>query len=132
MGEDVIALYATMDNSLKFAKEKDAAINESVQKNLKAQNLDKKEPSADLIKIKSAKNELKIDKFKDLRGVKCPMNFVKTKLELAGLSSGNILEITLDEGEPIQTVPGSVKAEGHEILSMEKTGDFWRVLIKKK
>lgn len=132
LGEDVIALYATMDNSLKFAKEKDAAINESVQKNLKTQNLDKKEPSADLIKIKSAKNELKIDKFKDLRGVKCPMNFVKTKLELAGLSSGNILEITLDEGEPIQNVPGSVKAEGHEILSMEKTGDFWRVLIKKK
>jgi sulfite reductase (ferredoxin) len=70
---------------------------------------------------------------KDLRGVLCPMNFVKTKLELATMQSGDVLEIWLDDGKPIENVPGSVKLEGHEILSQtQHTDGYWQVLIKKK
>jgi TusA-related sulfurtransferase len=70
--------------------------------------------------------------FKDLRGVACPMNFVKTKLELAKLASGQLLRVFLDDGEPIDNVPRSVAEEGHKIASMAKVGDYWSVLIEKR
>ena len=69
---------------------------------------------------------------KDFRGVMCPMNFVKTKIALTPMQSGQILEILLDDGAPIENVPGSVKNEGHTILSTKKVENYWKVLIKKK
>ena len=69
---------------------------------------------------------------KDFRGVMCPMNFVKTKIALTPMQSGQILEILLDDGAPIENVPGSVKNEGHTSLSTEKVENYWKVLIKKK
>lgn len=68
---------------------------------------------------------------KDFRGVACPMNFVKTKIELAKLKPGELLEIWLDDGPPIENVPGSVRAEGHQVIAQKKTGNYWSVLIKK-
>ncbi len=70
---------------------------------------------------------------KDFRGVACPMNFVKTKLALASLNGGDLLEIWLDDGQPINNVPGSVKLEGHTIVEQQQTTDgYWRVVIRKK
>jgi len=63
--------------------------------------------------------------------VACPMNFVKTKIELATLKSGELLEIWLDDGQPIQNVPGSVRSEGHEVVSVIQEGVFWKVMIRK-
>ncbi len=77
-------------------------------------------------------SERSVDDNLDLRGVLCPINFVKTKLKLEDMASGNILEILLDIGEPIENVPRSVKEEGHQILKVSKeTGDYYRVTIKK-
>ncbi len=67
----------------------------------------------------------------DLRGVLCPINFVKTKLKLEMLDSGQILEVILDDGEPIRSVPRSVKEEGHKIVKVENMGNAYRLLIKK-
>jgi len=69
---------------------------------------------------------------KDLRGVICPLNFAKTKVELARLNSGDLLEIWLDDGKPIENVPGSVLGEGHKIIAQEKLGEYWKVIIEKK
>ncbi len=69
---------------------------------------------------------------KDFRGVMCPMNFVKTKIALTPMKSGELLEILLDDGAPIENVPGSVKGEGHTIVSSEKVENYWKVLIRKK
>ena len=69
---------------------------------------------------------------KDFRGVVCPLNFVKTKVELSKLSLGERLEIWLDDGEPIENVPGSVQAEGHKVISVQKTGTYWSVVIEKQ
>ncbi len=69
---------------------------------------------------------------KDFRGVGCPMNFVKTKLALAPLSSGALLEIWIDDGALIENVPGSVRNEGHTIESTVQNSDYWRVTIRKK
>jgi len=69
---------------------------------------------------------------KDFRGVACPMNFVKTKIALSKMKSGDLLEILLDDGQPINNVPGSVRNEGHKVVSTDKIGDYWKVLIRKK
>ena len=69
---------------------------------------------------------------KDFRGVGCPMNFVKTKIELAKLRPHEILEIWLDDGAPIENVPGSVREEGHKIIEQKKIENHWSVLIEKQ
>lgn len=70
---------------------------------------------------------------KNCRGIGCPMNMVYTKVELAKLNSGQLLEIILDDGPPINNVPRSVIEEGHKIVSQHQLKDgAWSVLIKKK
>jgi tRNA 2-thiouridine synthesizing protein A len=67
----------------------------------------------------------------DLRGVICPYNFVKTKLRLEAMQPGQVLEVFLDDGEPIRNVPQSVENEGHSILRRELVGSYHRVFIQK-
>ncbi len=68
-------------------------------------------------------NELRSDESLDLRGVICPLNFVETKLKLEEMEEGQILEVTIDDGDPIRNVPRSVKAEGHRILGVKRLED---------
>lgn len=76
--------------------------------------------------------DIKADDSLDLRGVLCPINFVKTKLKLEEMASGEHLELFLDDGDPIANVPRSVKEEGHRILRVGKEdGGHYRLLIKK-
>ena len=149
-------LYQNMDDSLQFklpaaqsptdltdSKEKSASSAKSVGQ----ENATKTEAEKSVSSVKSvgqkngSKNEEKEsaesaaispDVKKDFRGVMCPMNFVKTKIALTPMQSGQILEILLDDGAPIENVPGSVKGEGHTILSTEKIENYWKVLIRKK
>ncbi len=67
----------------------------------------------------------------DLRGVLCPINFVKTKLKLEMMDAGQILEVILDDGEPIRSVPRSLKEEGHKIIKVENKEGTYRLLVKK-
>lgn len=67
----------------------------------------------------------------DLRGVICPINFVKTKLKLEELNTGDVLEILIDAGEPMANVPRSIKEEGHRVVQVEKDGDHFRLTIEK-
>ena len=76
-------------------------------------------------------SEIKIDKTLDLKSVPCPMNFVKTKLALEGMKKDNVLEVFLDDGEPITNVTASVKEEGHKILKVERMGEYWRLVVEK-
>ncbi|MCS7232236.1 MAG: sulfurtransferase TusA family protein, partial [Elusimicrobiota bacterium] len=68
----------------------------------------------------------------DLRGTPCPINYVKAKLKLEELNIGDILEIYLDDGAPIQNVPKSLENDGQEVLNIKKMGDYYKVTIKKK
>src|SRR3990172_10091208 len=113
--QDLKVMYEGMDDSLKFQPEKDAAV----------------ETGGTAEEAAAVKHEERAQVFKDLRGVACPMNFVKTKMELSKMESGQLLRILLDDGEPIDNVPHSVAEEGHRIAEMTKTGDYWSVLIEK-
>ncbi|MBF0559892.1 MAG: sulfurtransferase TusA family protein [Nitrospirae bacterium] len=67
----------------------------------------------------------------DLRGTRCPLNFVKTKIKIDEMANGELLEIMLDAGEPVKNVPQSITAEGHEVLGIEKLDDGnFMVLVK--
>jgi len=77
-------------------------------------------------------SEFRIDQSLDLKGVPCPLNFVKAKLTLEGLNAGSILEVLLDDGEPVINVTASVKEEGHQILKVEKIVKHWKLVIKKR
>ena len=59
----------------------------------------------------------------DLRGVACPMNFVKTRLFLDKLKQGEEVLVTLDGGEPVESVTSSVRADGHEVSEPAPVSD---------
>ncbi len=75
------------------------------------------------------RKETKVNKKLDLRGVVCPLNFVKTKIQLEQMKAGEVLEIWLDPGEAIESVPPSVIEEGYEILEKVKEENYFKVLI---
>ena len=77
-------------------------------------------------------SNIKIDQYMDLKGVPCPINFVKTKLKLETMGEGDVLEVTLDDGEPVINVTASVKEEGHQILKVEKIAEHWKLVIKRQ
>lgn len=51
----------------------------------------------------------------DLRGVPCPLNWVKARLALEELGAGERLVVRLDGGDPLESVPASARDEGHEV-----------------
>ena len=66
---------------------------------------------------------MKADGFLDITDVVCPMTFVKTAVALEDLNDGQILELRLNDGEPIQNVPRSLKDEGHKVLRLTGNAD---------
>ena len=60
------------------------------------------------------------------------MTFVKTKIELSRLQEGDILEVLLSEGEPLDNVPIKAVEQGYNVLSVEHVeGTTHKVTIKK-
>jgi TusA-related sulfurtransferase len=60
------------------------------------------------------------------------MTFVKTKIQLSKLKPGDILEVLLTEGEPLQNVPRSSREQGFNVLEVSHVqGNVHRVLIQK-
>lgn len=72
----------------------------------------------------------KTNELLDLRGTPCPINFVRTKLRLERMASGETLEVWLDGGEPIEQVPDSLKMEGYLILEISDRTEFFSLLIQ--
>jgi len=99
------------------------AVPTEIRKCSKASRCINRERKADMTDIKP-KASL------DLRGVMCPTNFVKTKLKIESMEPGEVLEVILDSGEPIQNVPKSVKEEGHKIVKVSKNDGYFKLLIE--
>jgi dissimilatory sulfite reductase (desulfoviridin) alpha/beta subunit len=67
----------------------------------------------------------------DLRGVSCPMNFVKAKVAMEELPEGETIEFFLDEGEPLVNVTRSLKDEGYSVLNVTPEELYFRVIAEK-
>lgn len=69
--------------------------------------------------------------FVDLQGVSCPLNFVKAKLALENINRGEILEILLDDGEPVRNVPASFQEQGQEVMEIKKIADHFCIKVRR-
>lgn len=67
----------------------------------------------------------------DLRGTPCPINFVRTKLRLEKMAPGELLEVWLDAGEPIEQVPDSLRMEGYMIEQIEDRAGFFALKVRR-
>ena len=60
------------------------------------------------------------------------MTFVKAKLHLEQLESGDITEILLVAGEPLNNVPRTATEQGYEVLeTIHVRDDIHKLTIKK-
>ena len=66
----------------------------------------------------------------DLRGVGCPLNYVKTRVALDAVAPGQCVEVWLDHGEPEENVPRSCEEDGFPVLVLEESaGGYVRVVV---
>ena len=77
-------------------------------------------------------SEIKFDDTVDITDVVCPVTFVKAKVALEELDEGQVLSIRMNDGEPVQNVPRSIKEEGHQILKLDDNEDGTYTLYVKK
>ena len=77
-------------------------------------------------------SDLKFDDTVDITDVVCPVTFVKAKVALEELDEGQVLSIRMNDGEPVQNVPRSIKEEGHQILKLDDNEDGTYTLYVKK
>ena len=77
-------------------------------------------------------SEIQFDDQVDITDVVCPVTFVKAKVALEELDDGEILAVRMNDGEPVQNVPRSIKEEGHQILNLLDNEDGTYTLFVKK
>ena len=75
---------------------------------------------------------IRIDDTVDITDKVCPLTFVKAKVAIDELEDGEVIAIRMNDGEPVQNVPRSIKEEGHQILKLVNNEDGTCNLIVKK
>jgi tRNA 2-thiouridine synthesizing protein A len=67
----------------------------------------------------------------DITDEVCPMTFVRTKLKLERMKSGEVLAVRLKGEEPLKNVPRAAREEGHAILGIAAHGDTHTIIIRR-
>lgn len=75
---------------------------------------------------------INIDDQVDITDKVCPLTFVKAKVAIDELDDGEVITIRMNDGEPVQNVPRSIKEEGHQILKLVNNEDGTYTLVVKK
>ena len=70
-----------------------------------------------------------VEKCIDLRGTPCPVNFIRCKLILEGLSPRDRLKVNLDRGEPEEMVVSGLKSEGHFVEMINSDTNSVQLLV---
>jgi TusA-related sulfurtransferase len=84
-------------------------------------------------KEKSWMNMVDITDTLDCTGEVCPYPDVKSKRKVKKMKSGEVLEILIDYPLSAERIPETMKSMGHEVLSVDKTGDSsWKILVQIK
>jgi TusA-related sulfurtransferase len=75
------------------------------------------------------------DSHLDLRGTPCPLNFVRTKLQLDKMAPGTLLEVWIDAGDPVEQVPDSLTMEGYQIEHLapctDSSSDYFMLYVRR-
>lgn len=76
--------------------------------------------------------EIVADHKLDITAETCPMTFVRTRLALDRMQSGQVLEVLLRGEEPRRNLPRTATEQGHAVLLMqEEAGGNTRLLLRK-
>ena len=75
---------------------------------------------------------LRVDQTLDVRGIERPESYHTAVERLQQMAENEVLELYLDEGEPLRTIPFGLRAEGHEILVSEPVKTGVRLLVRKR
>ena len=78
------------------------------------------------------KSDSRHDRELDITGDLCPMTFVRTRLALDRMQTGEVLLVLLVGAEPRRNVPRTATEQGHAVLAeAEEPGGVVRLLIRK-
>jgi selenium metabolism protein YedF len=67
----------------------------------------------------------------DARGLPCPQPVIKTKEALDEINSGEKIKVLIDSEVSLQNIQKFLSAKGHKLLSTEKRGGEFHLLIEK-
>ena len=68
----------------------------------------------------------------DITAETCPMTFVRTRLALDAIQTGEILLVRLTGADPLSNVPRAAADQGHDLLELTEQGDgTWLLVIQK-
>ena len=70
-----------------------------------------------------------IDNYLDLRGLACPLNFVKCCLALENISSNECLKVDLDLGEAESTLIDGLQDKGYNVKVLNKDSKMVSLVI---
>ena len=76
--------------------------------------------------------KLTVDHTLDARGKERGDAFRAAREQLAEMAEEHVLELFIDEGEALRTIPFALRADGHEILVSEPAQRGVRLLIRKR
>ncbi len=75
------------------------------------------------------KKNISNDHYLDLRGLDCPVNFVKCCLALENLSSNEVLKVDLDIGEAEISILDGLKEKNYKVHVISKDSKMVSLLI---
>ena len=84
------------------------------------------------MKPKPPLQKLQVDQSLDLRGVERVEGFAKARERLQAMTENQVLELYLDEGEALRSIPFGLRADGHEIVVSEPASPGVRLLVRKR
>jgi TusA-related sulfurtransferase len=80
----------------------------------------------------SSTGKLRVDQTLDARGLERTASYAQAVARLQAMAENDVLELYLDEGDALNTVPFGLRAEGHEILVSEPANRGVRLLVRKR
>ena len=75
---------------------------------------------------------LRVDQSLDTRSLAHPASYHEAVSRLNAMTENEVLELYIDEGDSLRTIPFGLRAEGHEILVSEPAANGVRLLIRKR
>ncbi|MDW7711710.1 MAG: sulfurtransferase TusA family protein [Deferrisomatales bacterium] len=67
----------------------------------------------------------------DITGDVCPMTLVRVRMALDTVAPGGVLRVRMAAGEPVASIPRTLRDEGHGLLSLERVGEHFEAVFRK-
>ncbi len=75
---------------------------------------------------------LRVDQSLDIRSMERSVAYAQALERLKLMAENEVLELQLDEGDALNTIPFGLRADGHDILVSEPVKDGVRLLVRKR